>query len=219
MSKIIPYAQLPDSKRTERDYILLDGSASMTSQWWTMMDAIETYVEGLKGNKVTTWLTLNVFSGPNDLEMIQRDCTLADWVSLIQDPAASTWGDTPLYDAINLMARRLRDEDPLRCSITICTDGEENGSDHTDAAQAKAILDWCRAKGWQVTFIGCDFDNTDLATKLGAHPSQFIGVSKALLKDAAEELAKKRARHANGGAPMHWSEEEKSQFGGYLTQQ
>jgi hypothetical protein len=37
-----------------------------------------------------------------------------------------------------------------------------------------------------------------------------------MLKDAAQELANKRSRHASSGAPMHWNEEERHQFGGYL---
>lgn len=207
---------LPDSLRGQRDFILLDGSGSMESNWWPMMDAIEAYIATLKKNNTDTLITLTVFSGP-DLDMEQRNCQISDWKSLIQDPAVSTWGDTPLYDAINVMARRLRDEDPARCAITIVTDGDNNGSNFTDQVQAKAILDWCRAKGWEVSFIGCDFNNSRLASKLGGSASAAIGVSKAMLKDAAEELANKRSRYGTSGAPMSWSEEERHQFGGYLA--
>jgi hypothetical protein len=64
---------------------------------------------------------------------------------------------TPLFDAINMMGRELQALNPPRCSIVIITDGDENGSRHTTADQARAILDWCRAQGWQVTFLGADF--------------------------------------------------------------
>jgi Mg-chelatase subunit ChlD len=210
------HPRLPDALRSQRDFILLDGSGSMQNSWWPTMEAIEAYIATLRRNATQTFLTLSVFSG-QDLDMEQRNCTIEDWKSLLDQPLTSTWGSTPLYDAINVMARRLRDEDPLRCAITIVTDGDENGSNFTDRTQAKAILDWCRAKGWQVTFIGCDWDNEALAKKLGSHPSAAIGVSKAMLKDAAEELANKRSRYASSGAPMHFTDEERHQFGGYLS--
>lgn len=206
---------LPDTLRQQRDFILLDGSGSMQDSWWPMMEAIEAYISELKRNRTETYTTLTVFSG-NELEMVQRDCTLDQWQSLLTDPATSTWEHTPLYDAINAMSWRLRDEDPIRCSITIVTDGDEYGSRFTSLPQAKGIIEWFKAKGWQVTFIGCDWDNERLARSLGVHPSAAIGVSKALLPDAAKELAKKRSAHAVTGAPMHWDEEERHRFGGYL---
>jgi von Willebrand factor type A domain len=208
--------KLPDHLRGQRDFILVDGSGSMTDNWWPLMEAVEAYVETLRKNQTDTFMTLTVFSG-DDLDMEQRNCSIADWKSVLTDPIVSTWGDTPLFDAINVMARRLRDEDPARCAITIVTDGDNNGSNFTDQVQAKAILDWCRAKGWEVSFIGCDWNNAKLAAKLGSHASSAIGVAKAMLKDAAEELARKRSIYGKTGAPMHWSEEERSQFGGYLA--
>lgn len=214
--QLITRPRLPDSLRAQRDFVLVDGSGSMTTNWWPLMEAVEAYVQTLRKNATQTFITLTVFSG-EDLEMEQRDCPIDNWRSVIDDPIVSTWGDTPLYDAINVMARRLRDEDPQRCAITIVTDGDNNGSSFTDQTQARAILDWCRAKGWEVTFIGCDWNNAELARKLGSNPAAAIGVSKAMLKDAAEELAKKRSRYASSGAPMHWSEEERHQFGGYLA--
>lgn len=207
--------KLPDLIRGQRDFLLVDGSGSMQDSWWPLMDALEAYIQTLKKNGTSSFVTLSVFSG-GDLDMEQRNCRIEDWKSIITDPVVSTWGDTPLYDAINVMARRLRDEDPARCAITIVTDGDNNGSSFTDETQCRAILDWCRAKGWEVTFIGCDWNNERLAKKLGSHPSSAIGVSKAMLKDAAQELANKRSRYAASGAPMHWSDEERHQFGGYL---
>jgi hypothetical protein len=157
---------LPAELRAQRDFILLDGSGSMETNWWPMMDAIQAYVDTLKRNGTDTYLTLSVFSG-EDLDMDQRNCRIADWESLLRNPAVSTWGGTPLYDAINVMSRRLRDEDPKRCSITIVTDGDENGSRFTQLPMARQLIEWLKAKGWQVTFIGCDWDNSRLARTLG----------------------------------------------------
>ena len=96
------------------------------------------------------------------------------------------------------------------------TDGEENASQFTDLIRAKAILNWMRAKGWQVTFIGANFNNSQQASLLGGHPASAIGVSTQRLADATGALAAKRARYGLYGEPMHFSDDEKQEFGGFL---
>lgn len=203
---------------TQRDLIILDGSGSMQPLWWDMLDSIESYVDGLKRASVSTHLTLSIFTSPQEnISLIARDCPIEQWESLHANPPGSYWGTTPLYDAIEVGIARLRSENPKRAAITICTDGDENGSTSCDQQRARAILDWARARGWQVTFIGCDFNNSRLGKALGADEHNTLGVQRKLLGEAGKELARKRARYATSGAPMHWSESERSQFGGYLT--
>ena len=209
------FASVPKAQRSQVDYILLDGSGSMSTKWWDMMDAIQGYVDGIKREGVNTHLTLQVFDH-NNLDLVERDCDLKDWKSCLDEPIRAYFGGSPVYDAINLMCRKLRDADPARCSILIVTDGDANGVQHTDLNQAKALLDWCRAKGWQVTFIGAEFDNSDQARMLGADKNSAIGVTKAMLTSATSALAKKRARYGLYGENMHYTEEEQTQFGGYL---
>jgi len=202
--------------RPQHDHILLDGSASMQYKWWPMLSAIDTYIASLREQQVNSSLTLSVFSG-HDLDMLQRDCHISAWTPLREAPIGSTWAGTPLYDAINVSGRRLRDLSPTRASILICTDGDENCSQFTTLDQANAILTWMRALGWQVTFIGCDFNNQHQAKLLGGQTSSAIGIQKHLLTDAAQSLARKRAAYGFTGAPMHWSEAEQQQFGGHLA--
>lgn len=210
--------QLPAIRAAQRDYILMDGSGSMSTKWWDSLAAVDAYVQTLREGHVATRLTLATFSGPDYLDLIGRDVeTLDQWQPLMAKPIGSTWGGTPLYDAINVMLRKLRDEDPIRCAITIVTDGRAGLSHFTDQTQCTAMLNWAKAKGWSVTFIGCDWDNSEQARSLGLVPSQAIGVQKALLADAARELARKRTIYGATGAPMHWSESEQRQFGGYLA--
>lgn len=199
----------------ELDYFLVDGSASMTNQWWPLMAATDAFCDVLRARAVKSHLICSVFSGSNT-QMIQRDLPLADAKPFSVDPLTSTWGMTPLRDAINHMGRHLRDLNPSRCSICIVTDGDDTSS-QTSVAQAKSILDWCRAHGWQITFIGCDFDNERLARQLGASPENTVGVAAPLLTDAMKALADKRVRHSQTGEDMHFSNSERKTFGGYLT--
>jgi hypothetical protein len=215
MNEII---QKPGSLRlnSQLDYILVDGSGSMRDKWWPTLDAIEAYVQSLKGQNIGTQTILSVFDSI-DKDLIQRNAPIAEWKSLREAPIGAHWGMTPLYDAITLMGARLRDLDPPRASILLVTDGNENTSSFTSAEQAKGILDWCRAKGWQITFIGANFNNRLQGKALGATEANAIGVQTHMLADATKALAAKRARYGLYGEPMHYTEDERQQFGGFLA--
>lgn len=198
------------------DYILLDGSGSMMSKWHETLAGLDGYMGALRAANIASHGIVSVFEGQR-LDHIQRDSIIAEWGLFTRDGLQSGWGGTPLYDAVNLMGRSLRDLDPPRASIVIITDGMENGSRHTSAVQAKAILDWCRAKGWQVTFLGADFNNSQQAKLLGANPSNSIGVQKMLMHEAGKLLGEKRVRNILSGDDISFTDEEKKDFGGYLA--
>lgn len=198
------------------DYILLDGSGSMMTKWHETLAGLDGYMGALRAANVASHGIVTVFQG-NTLDSVQRDSVIADWKPFTTTGLTSGWGGTPLYDAVNLMGRSLRDLNPPRASIIIVTDGMENGSRHTTHAQAKAILDWCRAKGWQVTFLGADFNNSQQAKLLGATPSNSIGVQKMLMHEAGKLLGGKRVRNVMFGEDISFTDEEKKDFGGYLT--
>jgi len=147
------------------DYFLIDGSGSMKSKWWDTLAALDAFASTLRAARATSHGIVSVFSG-RSIQILQRDSLLADWKTFAEDPLASTWQGTPLYDAINLMGRHLQELNPTRCSIVIVTDGNENES-KTSVEQARAVLDWCRAHGWTVTFLGADFNNCTSSTPLG----------------------------------------------------
>jgi hypothetical protein len=216
MNNLAHHSTTPTKIQTQVDYILLDGSGSMITSWYDTLDSVQAYVDGVKAQNIKSHCIMQVFDDTN-LDMVGRDCDIDAWVPLRQQPVGSTFGGTPLYDAINVMGRKLRDMDPPRCSIVIVTDGGESDSRFTDRTQAKSILDWCRAKGWQVTFIGAEFDNSAQARALGAGPNAYIGVSKKMLTSAIDALAKKRARYGLYGESMEYTDDEKQQFGGYLS--
>jgi hypothetical protein len=217
-------SNVTEQRHTKRlDYILLDGSGSMSSRWMESLNAIDKYAKGVKDSEVETKVIMATFSGSGYSSGIDytvaRSQEIALWLPLGPEPPHCPGGGTPLYDAINIMVRACRDENPDDCSIIIVTDGEENGSRTTDETQARALLDWCRHRGWQVTFIGADFNNSSLAKRLGGGGATAIGAPTKRLTDITSELAKKRGYHAKFGTPMHFSEEERKQFGGYLSDQ
>lgn len=220
MSDLINATQTNVTDRTATaDLIIVDGSASMYDKWASLMQAVDAFVSELT---VETQITLIQFSGGSrssysDPEFVTaRDCTPSQWAPVGTGEFHPIGGMTPLYDAINMAGRRARDTNPIKPGVVLyVTDGEENAS-KTTQVQAKAILDWMRAKGWTIKFLGCDFDNSKQAALLGGDKTEAIGVSTARLTDATKALAKKRNLHAQFGAPMEWSEDDHQQFGGYL---
>lgn len=208
--------EVQNATSSQIDYIVVDGSSSMKDKWWEFMAALDIYISGLKAANVNSRGICSVFC-TQDVAMIQRDAPLHDWPTMSDQPLEAYWSMTPLFDAINAMGRHMRDLNPERASIVIVTDGDENASSYTTVDQARSILDWCKAKGWAVTFIGCDFNNSAQARALGITDANSVGVAKALLSDAAAELARKRAAHAHGKDDMNFSDAEKKQFGGYLA--
>ena len=198
------------------DYILIDGSGSMSDKWAPSLAALDVFMDVLRSQNINSHGVVQVFSSYN-LSRIERDATIANWTPFSREFIRCPGGMTPLYDAINLMCRTLRDLEPPNCSVVIVTDGDEMGSDHTSPAQARALLDWCRAKGWQVTFLGCDFNNDRQAKLLGSTPQNTIAVRKEMLQIAGKTLGEKRANNARTGTDINFTDDEKENFGGYLT--
>lgn len=210
------YSTPPATTNQQLDFILLDGSASMRGRWWDALAAIDKYVGTLATQGVDSTITLVTFGNSGEYHLDRTD-TPKSWQSCVaQSPGFWDTG-TALYDSINRLIRDAQKQNPSKCAITIVTDGDENASHHTNLDQVRTLLDWARSRGWQITFLGCDFDNTAMAKLLGAGEGSALGTSARRLSDAAMELAKKRAHHSKFGTPMHFTEEERKRFGGYLT--
>lgn len=201
----------------ELDYFLIDGSGSMRDKWWDFLSAGDSFLNTCKQNGLQSHLVVHVFDTA-DIEMIQRDEPLHSAKTFQEEPLGSHFQGTPLYDAINLMGRRLKERNPSKASVIIITDGDDADS-KTTIAQARAILDWIKARGWQVTFFGCDFNNSRQAKLLGMDESNSIGVQQKLLSDAARNLAAKRGAYSRDGSDISFTDKEKQQFGGYLADQ
>lgn len=214
MSELMIRGQAPANTSSQVDFILLDASGSMSSRWWDALDSIDSYLMQLKGSHISSHVLVASFT-TGIFQYIWRDAPLADVQLMKDDPPGLHGLGTPLYDAINSMGRKMKDLNPRQAAITIITDGQENES-KTNLTQAKAILDWMRAKGWQVTFLGCDFDNSHTARSLGADAKSALGTSAGRLKEATRLLAERRTHYARTGEGIAFTDDERTKFGGYL---
>ena len=74
-----------------------------------------------------------------------------------------------------------------------------------------------KAKGWQVTWIGADFDNEEQVKTLGVNPKNSIGVRKQKMAEAGAALGDKRVRNILTGEDIDFTDDERRKFGGFLT--
>jgi Mg-chelatase subunit ChlD len=202
----------------QHDFILLDRSGSMDVLWTEALNSVNAYVRKLAEDKVDTGVTLATFDKDGEqfkFEVIRDRIVPSTWKAVTNSDAAPR-GMTPLNDAVGrivaLAKAGINGTQYDKLALIVMTDGLENASREFTHAAAKALLDDCRAKNWQVIFLGADFDNAAQAESYGNIAEASAVVSKARLSEAMEETARLRASHATTAAPMRYSHQQKSRF-------
>ena len=82
----------------------------------------------------------------------------------------------------------------------------------TGLAAAKAALDRVRAKGWEVVFLGANFDNISDASSVGVAAGKQMAMSAGTMNMSMERLAKKSRAYgasAPGAAPIEFDKEDR----------
>jgi hypothetical protein len=203
----------------QHDFILLDRSGSMQALWSEALHSVNAYVKKLAEDQVDTGVTLATFDKDGEqfkFEVIRERIIPSTWRPVSSEDATPR-GMTPLNDAIGRIVTLAKagfcgtQYDKL--ALIIMTDGLENASREYSYKAAKALLDDCRAKNWQVIFLGANFDNAAQAESYGNVAAQSIIVGSANMSAAMSATAAKRRDYASHAAPMQYSEEEKRSFG------
>ena len=203
----------------QHDFILLDRSGSMQALWSEALHSVNAYVKKLAEDRVDTGVTLATFDKDGEqfkFEIIRERIIPSTWKPVSAEDATPR-GMTPLNDAIGRIVTLAKAGfsgtlyDKL--ALIIMTDGLENASREYNHKAAKALLDDCRAKNWQVIFLGANFDNAVQAEAYGNVSAQSMTVGTARLSAAMSATAEKRRAYASHAAPMLYSEEEKRSFG------
>jgi hypothetical protein len=204
----------------QHDFILLDRSGSMAEagKWPETLNAINAYVKKLADEKVDTGVTLAVFDqdgGKLDYKVVRDRITPPTWKPVtIEDATPRGW--TPLNDAIGRLVSQaeagFNGTQYSRVAIIIMTDGMENASKELTVAQAKALLEKCRAKGWQVIFLGADYDNAVQAASYGNSMAATADSSIRNLSQTMDATASLRSSYGITGQSMEYSDEQKKAF-------
>jgi hypothetical protein len=202
-----------------RAYILLDRSGSMASKWAESLAAINGYVAELAHATPALAVTLATFDDPGPHEVSGQ----SPWFEIIRDGVrAQEWrpvtlreaaprGTTPLFDAVERLVSLAEDAAADRSVLVVMTDGHENASRVTTKISAKTRLDRCRERGWQVVFLGADFDTTAQAGDLGAGVDQALSMRAGHYSASMEIVARSTAAYAIAGTAMSLTEESSPQ--------
>jgi Mg-chelatase subunit ChlD len=177
-------------------HILLDRSGSMQTRWGETVSGLNAYVEALGEDGAVT-ITVNAFDAVEGLDFatVVAATQRSDWRTL--EPAKvdiHPRGMTPLFDAIGRQVHLMEDQGPKHAGLVILTDGAENASRVVTRQAACAALDRCRARGWDVTFIGADFDAFTQADALGTGFGDVLNARSGSMAPAMRAVARKQRR-------------------------
>lgn len=189
-------------------YVLLDRSGSMSTRWNEALGSVNAYVEGLA--KVPAKVTLATFDDVAGIQFdVIRDAVpVAEWKN-VTDEDASPRGGTPLLDAIGrvvALAEKAADEKTV---IIVMTDGQENQSREVTKHAAKAALNRCAAKKWEVVFLGADFNAFGEAANVGVVADKVMNLTAGNYAVAMRGFASKSADYAMSGAAVNFTEEDR----------
>lgn len=198
----------------QHDFILLDRSGSMQSLWAEALNSVNGYVKRLADDKIDTGVTLAAFDRHNGLFTfdILRDRIIPATWRPVTDTDAAPRGMTPLNDATGRLVNLAEAGNYEKVAIIIMTDGHENASAEMSTGAVKAALDRCRAKNWQVIFLGADFDNAQQAQMYGAAAAQTVQSSVQNLTPTMDALSSMRGAYASTGAAMRFTDEQKERL-------
>src|SRR5579872_903499 len=201
----------------QHDFILLDRSGSMASQWREAINSVNNYVHELAKKEVDTGVTLAVFdTGVDgsgiDFRIIRERIIPRTWHDVGYDEVTPRNG-TPLNDATARLIHIAEAGHYDKVAIIIMTDGEENSSREYTGPAIKSKLDACRAKNWQVIFLGANFDPAKQSLHYGIAAGQNFRSTTANLAASTASLATKRATYGVTGQSINYSDDEKAQLG------
>lgn len=188
-------------------YLLLDRTGSMSDKWSETLSAVNGYVRDLATENIDADVTLAMFDKQDGFQfnVIRRSVAVKDWQPVAETEAFPR-GWTPLYDAVGQIAGMAQKDNPERAIIVVMTDGEENSSTEVNRAQARAALDRCREKNWQVVFLGVAFDSFAQSHSLGVSPDQTVAAPKMALREMGAVTAALSSEYARTGARPVYSE-------------
>lgn len=200
----------------QHDFILLDRSGSMSPLWIEAIGSVNGYVTKLAEDKVDTGVTLATFDsaemrGPMSFDVIRDRITPSTWRKVATDEI-SPRGWTPLSDAVGQIVSRAKAGNYDKVAIIIMTDGQENASTELTVTQAKLLLDQCRARGWQVIFLGANFDNTAQAASYGTSTRNTVSMGVGNFAAATATMSAKRFAYGVTGQGMDFTDEEKTEL-------
>lgn len=204
-------------------YALLDRSGSMGgAKWESAIGSINTYVATLKNAGTKATITVAAFDsqyttthndalGGNaqfayrarttelsfDILRSEVDITEFNDISFAE---LSPRGGTPLYDATARLMNLAEANNNPKTVLLIMTDGAENESKIYNKTSIKDRVASCTSRGFEVIFLGQDFDVAETATTLGLDSTKFRSFGTADMDKGMMMYASATTAYASGSA-------------------
>lgn len=194
-------------------YILLDRSGSMDTLWDEAVGSINGYVATLP---VSTKVTVAVFDSIG-YDIIRNGNPLNKGWKDISPKEASPRGGTPLYDSTARMINQAMYENPERAVLVVMTDGYENSSKEYSRSAVKAKVDAFKARGWEVIFLGADFDVREQASDFGIGIGKTMNYEPGSFLEGMRSLGAATTAYVTGGTAINLVDTSSSLGGKFQT--
>jgi hypothetical protein len=188
-------------------YVLIDRTGSMSGRMTEAVGATNAYIEGLDPD---TDVFVASFDDGAPFQVVREVGSASKCEKLsILDENLIPRGYTPLYDSTAKLLDRALSDGPEKAVIVVNTDGHENASREYDHKSVKARIDSAKAMGWQVVFLGQDFDAVSIADSFGIKGSS-INTSQGNYEVATMSLCAATRSYGASGKSVNWTEEDRA---------
>lgn len=179
-------------------FIILDRSGSMSSRWAEVTAALQGWLDKLDPDDKVWGLAFD-----NQLEWF---ATKAKKVSF---EGIGPRGMTALFDAIGCMAGVVDTEAKKKAQIVILTDGAENASQNKTRVEAGKIIEGWKEKGYDVVFLGADFDAFGQAANIGVAAAQTMSFDSANYAETSQVMSARSTRYKATGKVADFTDAER----------
>ena len=196
-------------------YFLIDRSGSMETRWGETLGAVNGYASMLRDGEGAANTRMNVafFDGNEPFAVARAGQSLDAWKDLT-DADATPRGMTPLYDAIGQLSGLVAGDKPEKATVVIVTDGAENASKETTQKGALATLKRMEKQGFDIVFLGADFDAISQAARVGRSRDQTLNMTEGNYDEAMGVLASRTRKYASTGKVASFTESERKKARG-----
>lgn len=145
------------------------------------------------------------YGDPNTFEIMRDKISLDKFKDLAIDEL-SPRGGTPLYDSTAKLINMADTNNNEKTVILIMTDGEENSSRTYTLATIRDRIATCQKRGWEVVFLGAEFNAETVAKNYGLDSSKVISTRSAQnLSATMDWYATSSMNYATTGAAINTS--------------
>jgi Mg-chelatase subunit ChlD len=202
-------------------FMLLDRTGSMQGRWDEAVSSVNAYVEQVRDAAGVDLLTdqdrvtlaaFDHFGAGLDLQVLRDGQPMKEWKPLGISEVTPR-GNTPLLDAVVRIAAMAEARASEKTVLVVMTDGKENASTECTKQDAKAAIGRLQARGWQVVYLGVQFDAFDQAGQLGIALGQTMSASAGHLRAAMDSTSHSTAAYMKRGMQIKYTVEDRKASG------